>query len=148
MKLEFTGKVSGGILTVYNRKIFDGLIMGLEGKDVDIVISRKRKKRSSNQNRYYHGVIIPAIQLGMMETQGEWLSASEVHEFLKSNFNYKEVVIGSTGEIVRIPLTTTDKSTLEFEEFLDKIRTFSDTFLNVIIPLPNEQSTINYEHTA
>jgi len=63
MKLEFSGKVAGGILTVYNRKIFDGLIMNLDGKEVDIVISRKRKKRSSNQNRYYHGVIIPAVQL-------------------------------------------------------------------------------------
>ena len=84
------------------------------------------------------------IQQGLFDTQGEWLTAEEVHEFCKSNFNYKEIVNENTGEVVRMPMKTADLSTIDFELYLDMIRTFSDEFFGVIIPLPNEQSEINY----
>lgn len=66
-------------------------------------------------------MVIPIIQQGLFDVQGEWLSVDDVHAFLKQNFNYKE-----------------------FEEYLDRCRAFADEFLNIIIPMPNEQVKIGY----
>lgn len=145
MKIEATGNVNeNGILYVYNRKVFDSLLHNLKGKEVNIIISKKSKKRSSPQNRYYFGCVIPCIQQGLFETQGYWLTVDATHEFLKGSFNYKELVNETTGEVVKLPMSTTELSTIEFEEYLDRIRIFSDEFLNIIIDLPNEQSQLNY----
>lgn len=142
MKIEFFGKVDDGRLHIYNRNAFVSLLKNFDGKEIKITIERKKKTRSNPQNRYYWGCIIPAIQQGLFETQGEWISIDEVHEFLKQNFNYKELVNDKTGEILRLGITTTDKSTLEFEEYMDKCRQFADEYLNIIIPLPNEQANL------
>ena len=142
MKLEFTGSVKDNKLHIYHRAVFDSLICKLNSKEVEIIIQQKRKKRSGQQNRYYFGVIIPVIQQGLFDTQGEWLNTDDVHEFLKANFNYKELVNKDTGEVIKVPKTTTESTTIEFEEYLDIVRQFADEFLNIIIPLPNEQSNL------
>lgn len=144
MKIQHFGHVDNGILKIHYRAVFDSLLSNFNGKDVEVIVQRKRKKRSNNQNRYYWGVIIPCIQQGLFDTQGEWLNNEQVHEFLKQNFNYKEIVNQNNGEMIKLGLTTTDKTTIEFEEYQDKCRQFADEFLNIIIPLPNEQSEINY----
>lgn len=145
-KIEQSGRVNDdGILSIHYRKILDALLFNhFRNSDVDITITKKRKTRSTQQNRYYRGVIVPAIQQGLYETQGEWLTKVEVHEFLKLTFNYKELVNMNTGEMIKLPVSTTESSTIEFELFLDKCRHFADEFLNIIIPLPNEQAKLEY----
>lgn len=146
MKIEALGKVNeNGELIIHNSKVFTELLLNLRNKDVEITISKRRKKRSGNQNRYYFGVLIPCIQQGLFDTQGEWLNTEEVHAFLKVHFNYKEITNTSNGEMVKLGKTTTELSTIEFEEYQDKCRIFADEFLNVIIPLPNQQASMNYE---
>jgi len=143
-KIEQSGKVNeNGVLTIHHRSIFNALLYHFKNSEVDIVITKKRKTRSYQQNRYYWGVLIPCIQNGLFETQGEWLTKDATHEFLKSNFNYKELVSDNTGEVIKLPISTTETTTLEFEEYQDKCRIFADEFLNIIIPLPNEQATID-----
>lgn len=142
--IELTGTVSDGVLRLHNRKLFDTLLCQFNGKDVIIKIQKQKKIRSNYQNRYYFGVVIPIIQQGLFDVQGEWLSVDEIHAFLKQNFNFKELVSGNTGEVVKVAKTTTDLATIEFEEYLDKCRVFADEFLNIIIPMPNEQVKIGY----
>lgn len=89
-------------------------------------------------------MVIPIIQQGLFDVQGEWLSVDDVHAFLKQNFNYKELVNKRTGEVVAVAKTTADLATIEFEEYLDRCRAFADEFLNIIIPMPNEQVKIGY----
>jgi len=143
MKLEATGIVSDGILKIHHRKVFDAMLLHFNNKEVCIEVFKKKKRRSTPQNKYYWGVIIPCIQNGFFETQGEWLNINNTHEFLKSNFNYKELTNKDTGEVLKLGLTTTTKTTIEFEEYLDKCRAFANEFLNIKIPLPNEQSIID-----
>jgi len=145
LKIEATGNVKeDGNLYIYNRKIFDSQLHYLIGKEVEITITRKRKKRSSLQNRYYFGAVIPCIQQGLLETQGYQLTVDATHEFLKGSFHYKELVNENTGEVIKLPMSTTELTTTEFGEYLDKIIIFADEFLNIIIPPPGEQSKINY----
>lgn len=142
--IELTGTVSDGTLKLHNRKLFDTLLCQFNGKDVIIKIQKQKKIRSNYQNRYYFGVVIPIIQQGLFDVQAEWLSVDEIHAFLKQNFNFKELVSGNTGEVVKVAKTTADLATIEFEEYLDRCRAFADEFLNIIIPMPNEQVKIGY----
>jgi len=82
---------------------------------------------------------VPLIRQGLKDATGELFDATETHEFLKSQFCYKELVNESTGEIVKLPKSTTDNTTTEMEEFHEKIRVFSSEFLGIKIPLPNEE---------
>ncbi len=69
----------------------------------------------------------------------------QIYPFLKVHFNFKEITNTSTGEMVKLGKTTTELTTIEFEEYQDKCRIFADEFLDVIIPMPNEQASMNYE---
>jgi len=114
-----------------------------EGKNIEITIKRKYKRRSINENRYYFGVVILYWRDLIYNEWGESWSSEQVHEFLKTQCNFKEVIIESTGEIKKIPVTTADLKTLEFEEYLEKCRRLANEYFNAIIPLPNEQLEFN-----
>ena len=53
-------QVSSGKL-VRNKGMVANAIKHFEGKQVEIVIKEKKKYRSSPQNAYYFGVIIPLV---------------------------------------------------------------------------------------
>jgi len=107
-------------------------------KDVLLTIQPLKRTRSNQQNRYYWGIIIPLIKSGLEDVSGELRSKQDVHDFLKFNFNYNEIVNKTTGEIYREPKTTTTNSTTDMELYHEEIRRFALEFLNVEIPLPNE----------
>jgi hypothetical protein len=115
-----------------------------EGKRVVITIERKRKTRSTMQNSYYWGVIVQSLRQCVLEEWGEDLGNEEAHEMLKFQCNYKELVDESTGEVIRMPLTTTNLTTTEMEEYNEKCRKFIFNFFNTVVPLPNEQGTIGF----
>lgn len=125
-----------------NRTLFRSILSEFEGKDIEIIIQRKKKTRSVGQNAYYWGVIIPIIREGFKNQMGERLSTSEVHEFLKTRFNYIEKVNENTGEILKLPKSTTKNTTTEQEEYHEECRRFADEWLNIGIPLPNTQTEL------
>ena len=139
----FSAKVNKGKLTILNQEKFDIYLMTL-GEDVEIIIRKPkidRSSRSTQQNRYYHGVIIPILseELGY--------SKEEIHEVLKSKFLSKNLYIetkhGSTH--IRVVKSTASLDTLEMEKYLSDIRQWSSIDLGIFIPLPNE---VNYEENA
>ena len=114
-----------------------------EGKRIEVTIKLKYKRRSIPENRYYFGVVIQIWKELIYDEWGETWSSEQTHEFLKSHCNFKEIVNQNTGEIIKIPLSTADLKTIEFEEYLEKCRRLAFDFFNVQIPLPNEQLTLD-----
>ena len=101
-------------------------------KVYNIEIKEYRKDRSGNQNKYYWGVVIKEL------CNHTGYNVDEMHEVLKAKFNPKELVFKQTGESVKIGGSTADMNTLEFETYLEQIRIFALTELDVLIPLPNQ----------
>ena len=96
-----------------------------------INISKKKFKRTTEQNKYYWGVVLKMIS---DETGYE---LSEVHEILKSEFlKVNEKVINHKA--YPIYKSTTKLNTAEFEEYLEKCRRFAAINLQIVILLPNE----------
>lgn len=126
-----------------NKEFIRNAIQQFEGKDIKIVFKRKYKKRSNNENAFYWGVWIPILQRAILDTWGEIRDANDVHEIIKLNCNYEEKINEDTGSFVRVPKSSTELNTYEWEfEFKQKIRQFALDFFNVTLPEPNEQLKI------
>ncbi len=107
----------------------------------------RRNKRTLPQNRYYWGVCVALVHEGLKD-MGHEVSIEDTHDFLRSKFNYKEIVNEVTGEVERIPMSTAEMTKEQFSNYVEKIQHFAAEFLSVTIPSPNEQLVFDYEDTA
>lgn len=90
------------------------------------------KSRSSNENRYFHGIILPMLS----DFTGH--TAQELKLFLKKEFGWietKQVM----GKVVEVPMSTAQMTTTEFEKFMTQIRQWGDT-IGVYLPEPGENN--------
>ncbi len=102
------------------------------GKDVHVVIKEHRHPRSINQNNYYWGVVLEIIS----EHTGH--TADEVHEIFKNKYLSEEKEFA--GDKVLVAKSTTALNTVEFNEYLEKVKQFAATELSCFVPEPNEVS--------
>lgn len=138
-----------GTLVVHRRKDMDNWLSAqANNQDIPflLTIEKKKKKRSNEVNRYWWGCIIPIIQRGLHDTGNE-LTKEEVHEFLKSNFNFTEMVNENTGEVLRVPKSTSELGGSEFWELIDKVARFASEYLSEVIPMPGEQGELNFNRS-
>lgn len=143
-KAKLDSIVKDGNLAV-NRSLIAKTIKFFEGEEITITIEKKFRKRSSNQNAFYWGVLIPIISELLQDATGNFFSSEETHDVLKSNCNYKELISETTGEITKIPISTTELTTLEWLEYIEKVEHFVFDYFSVTLPKPNEQLDFNYE---
>ena len=127
-----------------NRNLVLEAIKSFEGKTIILTIERQTKKRTNNQNAYYHGVLIPILKNAIKDSWGEVWSSERCHEFCKMQFNFTEKVNEETGEIVRLPKSTTENTTTAMEEYHSEIRNFIKEWFGADCPLPNEKITLNF----
>ena len=133
MKLTIYTGVSNGKFAHQDR--IDEIAKSLEGKPCRVIITNE-KQRSSEQNRYWWGVLIKAIANWLREA-GNDVTDNDVHEFIKMKYlGKREVIInGKPFERYR---STTELNTDEFSELKEKIqRDFSTKGL--VIPDPDQK---------
>ena len=141
-KITITTDVKNGKIKRNRNLVFEA-IQSFEGKTINITIERQTKKRSNSQNAYYHGVLIPILKACIKDAWGELWNSEKAHDFCKMQFNFKEKINEETGEIIRLPKSTTENTTTAQEEFHHEIRSFIKEWFNVDCPLPNEEITLN-----
>ncbi|MDR6734222.1 hypothetical protein [Sphingobacterium sp. 2149] len=146
MGLIYFGSVKDGALKIRNKNALVLDLQSLEGKEIEIRISKKKKTRSNEQNRYYWGVVVPIVKQGLIDAgySREKINNSEViHELLKSMFCPKEELINEdTGEILFLPPTTTSNSTSQMMDYFEDIKRWCAENIGVYIPDPNEQTSL------
>ena len=139
--MEYFGRVIDGVLKITKRGDFDNEVKQFEGHQVIIKVERYKATRSAQQNRYYFGVVCGLIRERLKEL-GHDLTIQETHEFLRGRFNSKELIDLNGGEIIQVGNSTSKLNKSEFMEYLEKIKQFSATTLELYIPDPNEQLEI------
>lgn len=115
---------------------------------IKLSADKSRKIRSLNQNNYYFGVIVQACREGVQSEWGEEYSTEESHDLLKKECNYKEVASEETGEILRLPKSTKRLDTLQGEEYYERCRKWIFLWFGITVPLPNEQTALEYYERA
>ena len=122
----FLGKVSHGKVVFEKVDLLNGYLIGLEGKDIEIIIRKRKKNRTLSQNNWYWSCVvgIAAEHFGY--------EPDEMHEAYKFMFLRKHTE--GKPETVR---STTSLSTVEFSEYVEKCRQFCSEE-GIVIPDPGE----------
>ncbi len=107
------------------------------GKEIEIIVRKKRKRRSLNQNAFYWGVVVTIVKEALKES-GIIMGIEQVHELLKLKCNPLETVNQKTGEVLISPGSTAILTTSEFMDYLSNIKNWSREFLNIELPEPGE----------
>lgn len=135
----FNATTKGGDLKVFRSKDFrKEVVQAFPEKDLLIKVERKKKKRSIQQNSYYWGVVIK-LMTQFFKGEGIVKNEDETHQILTYKFLKVVCAITDDGEVVERVKSTTELSTVEFEEYILNIRVWVSDFFNVDIPEPNEQ---------
>ena len=130
-----------GIMTLNNRKRLQTDLLKFKGCTVEIII-KKKNKRSTKQNSYYHGVVVAEVRHGLLEI-GYQMTSDETHEFLKQKFNNTQIV-NKDGIVIDVPRSTTELNKSEFSEYVERIARFAAEYLSVVIPMPNQDLTLQF----
>lgn len=144
MNYEIISEVKNGSLT-RNRNLIKDAIATFEGKQVVIKIEKFKKKRSTQQNRFYYGVIIPIVQNCLKEA-GHIMTNESTHDLIKLKFLKETLFVNEdTGEVIERIKSTTELSTSQFMDLLAEINNFTFDYFGVLLPSPNEDLTLNLE---
>lgn len=127
-----------------NLPMIRNILESYNNNTIDVIFKKRINKRSTNQNSYYWGVIVPIVQNCIRVEWGEIHSTDQVHEFLKHNCNYRDVVNEDTGEVLKVVKSTTENTTKDQEDFHSNCRNLASSFFNTVIPLPKEDLKIEF----
>ena len=123
----FKFQVIDGRIEYLNRPLMIQFMKGLKDGKYALTLEKDHPRRTSSENRYYWGVVLKLIS----ESTG--YTPEECHAIFKDMFNSYE----KNGR--RFSKSTTKLKTVEFENYLEKIRRFAATDLLIYIPNPNER---------
>jgi len=129
-------KIENCVLIFDDREKYNNWIAQLNDNKIEVIIRKPKKVRSDRQNRYYWGVVLKLIT----ECTGE--SGEDLH----NHFSYRWLgTKGKSGKLISRK-STTSLSTVEFMEYLDKIISWGEKFLNITFPNPEdiELDFVNY----
>jgi hypothetical protein len=122
------GKVKRGKFKPHDHASFIMEFASREGQDVEVIVRKAIKRRSNNQNRYYHGVVVPLI------AEATGYSKEEAHDALKVHF-----LTDMTGTLPKVG-STAGLTTVEFLDFIAQVQQFASESLGIFIPDPDEVS--------
>jgi hypothetical protein len=126
MNPVFSGRIEQGKVKLDNPNRYLVQIGRLEGQRIEVVLRKQKTSRSNNQNAYYWGVVLEILSEHLGYTP------DEMHEILKFKFLK---TVKADMEYVK---STTKLNTVEFEDYLTKIKQWAASELSCVIPDPNE----------
>jgi hypothetical protein len=141
MKYEIITNVINGNLK-RNRNFILNAVKTFEGQEVILTIQKAKKRRTTPQNSFYHGVVVPIMQQALKDS-GYLMTNESVHDMLKLRFLKESILVNeNTGEYIERIKSTTELTTTQFAEYILDIQKFAVEYFNVIIPDPNQEITL------
>lgn len=142
-KLELTGHISDdGQITIHHRPALEEWARQNPGRNILVKFERRGSKRSLPQNRYYHGIVVQSVMLGLREI-GYSMSHDETHFFLKQKFNPVQIP-GNGGAAIELPGSTTQLNKSDFSDYIERIAQWAAEYLSVVIPPANSDLKMQF----
>ena len=120
-----------------------------ENQEIELILRKRRKKRTKSQNSYLWGVVYPIImgcssddpetEESLLQTSDDvhaammrsgYKSPDEVHEAMK--WKFLRTMRGD--DLPATVRSTSDLTTAEFSEYVDNIKRWASEFLGAYIP--------------
>jgi hypothetical protein len=134
MKQEFYetgGVIESGKLHMTGRKLFEDAMRRFPDGHVRVRIDVARPSRSNQQNRFWHGVVIPLFA----EHCGYELD--DMKDVLALRLLPKEITDHETGEVRTIPGHTSKLTRKEFNDLIERAQRLGAE-MGIYIPDPGE----------
>ena len=138
------GKVDkSGVLKINNRHDFDRSLIQLaplakDFTEVEIIVRKKRSRRSLDQNAFFHSWI-------NLLSNYTGYSFDQMKNIVKYKFLKAEAINEKTGEIYEYIKETSSLNKSDFADFCTEIQHWSKDTFNLILPVPGENWTIKFE---
>lgn len=122
---------------------FVSALNGFRSRSVPVVftVEEDKGKRSTQANKYYWGVVVELIHMGMNDA-GHEVTREGTHELLKYRFLREDKPLGNDGEFVTTIKSTSELNREEFAQYIEHCQRFAAEYLNVTIPNAGEQMEI------
>lgn len=104
---------------------------------------RKRTVEQNNVLHWYLQEIADETGMEMLDVKEQMAKKYLTVDQLDKNDNI--VCDPETGEVMTRVKSTTELSTVEFNDYTEKIRQWANEFLNLQLPLPNENAELNFK---
>jgi len=132
MKFDFIANIKDGRMSDKFRDSINRYILSLKDGPARITIERYRKKRTDPQNRYYWKIVVRIV--------GQYCGYTdeEAHDALKWKF-LRVPAVGVKAGMPDTVRSTASLNTEEFEEYLETVKRWAATELQLYIPDPNEE---------
>lgn len=127
---QAAARIDNGALRLEDKDAFGRAMWRMRPGPVVVKIERPSSSRSAQANRYYWGVVLALI------AEHTGYEQDELHEYFKKRFNPATVALGEAEET--IGGSTAKLDTTAFHDYVERIRRFAETELDVRIPDPNE----------
>lgn len=133
-----------GNVTIQNRDKFLKDMSNFPNTLFTATFKKASKKRTVRQNSFFHGIVVPIVKEHLLDFGWTQAYSNEwVKNYIKLNCLIIEDVNEETGETIKSIGETSELSTTEFMAFIERIQQWSIEVLDLYIPSPNEQLTID-----
>lgn len=113
-------------------KAFSKELKYFAGKEIEIIVRKKRAKRSNEQNRLYRAYI-------KLLAEHTGYSEDEMHSVIGLRFRLSGKVDEETGEVFQYIRSTTQYNKMQFADHLKEIQDWCENTFKFRLPNPNEQ---------
>ena len=100
-------------------------------------VDRFYKKITGSQRGYLYGYIYPLSLIALNDVGYEFTNTDQVNDFWMALFASKDILNRETGEIIRLPLSKSEFSTVDQMAYIDQIRNYCAEYLGVYIDEPD-----------
>lgn len=111
-----------------------------KGQTLIAEFRKPKKSRTLKQNSFYFGNFIQSQIDCFKEMWGENYSVEQIHTWNKNNVFCEEKIDEETGEVFKMPQSSTKVGSKEWEDKLGMCRMFFQDKFNWTLPYPNSQS--------
>ena len=139
--IQYMGIGDGTSFRVVNSADFYRELNALKGR-YRVTVQQYRRSKSTPQLRWLYGQAYPLVLKGLNDAGWEFTTVEEVDEYCKSMFSSREVLNRHSGEIMAVPGLKRDMTTTEMMTYVDAIRDWASEYLNIDIPEPLQQLTM------
>ena len=126
---KFLGTIKNGKVLLDEQDAYEGYLLTLEDKRIELVIKKEEIARTNQQSKYLFGVVYQLIS----EETG--YSKEEVHELMKSI--HLKTHMEANGKRYTVVRSTHDLTTVEMTEYIENCKRWASVELNINIPEAN-----------
>jgi hypothetical protein len=122
---------------INNPHVFRKLLQSLPVGKYWLSVDKYHKKASSNQYSWLYGSVYPLSLVALNDAGYDFTNIEQVNNFWMGLFASNEMLNRETGEIMKLPMSKSEFSTVDQMAYCNQIMDYCSEYLGAFIPEPD-----------